>query len=991
MTGVFRRTERRRRRRLVPLGASGTQDLQPGLLASSATFYSPTVTTSYTLQPGLLASAATFYAPTVTATYDLQPGLLASAATFYAPTVTPGAVDLQPGLLASAATFYSPTVTATYDLAPSLLASAAIFYAPTVTTGNQLAPPLLASAATFYAASIQNDLQFLVPGLLASAATFYAPTVTPGAVDLQPGLLASSASFYLPTVTTSYSLAPGLLASAASFFSPTVTTGPVTVAPPLLASAATFYAATITQVQELLPPLLASAATFYSASIQNDLQFLQPPLLASNAVFYQHRIAVEGEAETTYAALEPVEQYAKKPDPVARKRRLQPPFNIRNWDVPPKQHHLGQQLSQLASYVVEEVPSEILSIIESDGNDPQIIVKTTMKTPLNNWNPGFAPDGRDVFIWAGGATQDININGMRTGKAGQVVFIHNPSDTWSIWLNHDQSGAQKGKKIHLQGDYRQEIPPGGTFGLVYLQRKWVPVQVSERGLHVQISLTAAQYNNWDPGLVPRRQPWIVELSATQDTSITGIAAGVEGQAIYLVNSDTSDQITLVYGSPSSSIENRLLLPLLRDVDLNSYESGALVYASSRWRLISRALETTEFIWDASSTLRRSYMVYHSWAAVHAAATAFNGPCWIVLHSDDDPDETFTIPNGSWSMNGGNIKIRSRGRNFTLAFAAGGTRLRNLEHIEAGEILGIDFGGQDPVEHRGQRLTLSDLETSSSPTYQACIDNTSDDGQGIFFRNVIFGAHSGSSKHYAKVSFLASTTDIKPQVVFHDCRLDNNRVLRSDGDVRVGVRGANTTFSANTSLFLPDTAGDDLQLAIEDGVLNGFGASWDSSWTGASGTTTVILEHDAEYTFINAAAGDWPSGTDPTDTEDAVLQNNALAVRTVHPDVISAALTASTFNWDPTNWDTCNVCVITPDTNTWSIGGFEAPTSGGTLIRHCVNGSNTDSFTLLHQNGTATAARRINCPNASTHTVNPLGSFILFYRESTSRWYLLGAA
>jgi hypothetical protein len=80
---------------------------------------------------------------------------------------------------------------------------------------------------------------------------------------------------------------------------------------------------------------------------------------------------------------------------------------------------------------------------------------------------------------------------------------------------------------------------------------------------------------------------IFRVSASAARNITGIAAGVDGQAILLVNTG-SFAITLKHESTSSTAANRFTVPWAGDYVMSANGGAALlVYftASSRWRVV----------------------------------------------------------------------------------------------------------------------------------------------------------------------------------------------------------------------------------------------------------------------------------------------------------------------------------------------------------------------------------------------------------------------
>jgi hypothetical protein len=93
----------------------------------------------------------------------------------------------------------------------------------------------------------------------------------------------------------------------------------------------------------------------------------------------------------------------------------------------------------------------------------------------------------------------------------------------------------------------------------------------------------ADQNNYSPGTGD-----IFRLTANAARNITGIVAGSSGQAILLINVDTTDAITLKHENASSTAANRLAVPWEGDYVLSAKGGAALlVYdaTASRWRVV----------------------------------------------------------------------------------------------------------------------------------------------------------------------------------------------------------------------------------------------------------------------------------------------------------------------------------------------------------------------------------------------------------------------
>ncbi len=93
----------------------------------------------------------------------------------------------------------------------------------------------------------------------------------------------------------------------------------------------------------------------------------------------------------------------------------------------------------------------------------------------------------------------------------------------------------------------------------------------------------ADQDNYSPGTGD-----IFRLTANAARNITGIVAGSSGQAILLINVDTTDAITLKHENASSTAANRLAVPWEGDYVLSAKGGAALLLydaTASRWRVV----------------------------------------------------------------------------------------------------------------------------------------------------------------------------------------------------------------------------------------------------------------------------------------------------------------------------------------------------------------------------------------------------------------------
>jgi hypothetical protein len=94
----------------------------------------------------------------------------------------------------------------------------------------------------------------------------------------------------------------------------------------------------------------------------------------------------------------------------------------------------------------------------------------------------------------------------------------------------------------------------------------------------------ANTNNYEPGAGKD----IFRLTADAARNITGIVARNDGDAILLINVDSTDAITLKHASADSTDVNRILVPWEGDYVLSAKGGAALLMydgTTDRWRVI----------------------------------------------------------------------------------------------------------------------------------------------------------------------------------------------------------------------------------------------------------------------------------------------------------------------------------------------------------------------------------------------------------------------
>ena len=122
------------------------------------------------------------------------------------------------------------------------------------------------------------------------------------------------------------------------------------------------------------------------------------------------------------------------------------------------------------------------------------------------------------------------------------------------------------------GTETQKVTIGAIVGLARTNTVESPAEIT------------ANRNNYEPGAGKD----IFRLTANAARNITGIVARNDGDAILLINVDSTDAITLKHASADSTDVNRILVPWEGDYVLAAKGGAALLIydgTTDRWRVI----------------------------------------------------------------------------------------------------------------------------------------------------------------------------------------------------------------------------------------------------------------------------------------------------------------------------------------------------------------------------------------------------------------------
>lgn len=262
----------------APEVQTGSQNLVVPLLASTATFYAPSVVQN--VAPGLHGPTSTLYAPSVVQL--VQPPLIGSSSALFAPSVVQ---VVTPGLHGPTSQLFGPSVTNLNTLVAPLIGSTEQTFAPSVV--QVVAPPLIGPGTALFAPTLTN-LNTLLPGLLGPDTTLYGPSVVQ---VVQPPLIGPTSQTFAPSVVQVVS--PPLLGPTSQTFAPTLTNLNTIVAP-LIGSTETLYSPTIAQITLVQPPLIGSTEALYSPTVTN-LNTLEAPVIGPNTALFGPSVVMEVE------------------------------------------------------------------------------------------------------------------------------------------------------------------------------------------------------------------------------------------------------------------------------------------------------------------------------------------------------------------------------------------------------------------------------------------------------------------------------------------------------------------------------------------------------------------------------------------------------------------------------------------------------------------------------------------------------------------------
>lgn len=187
------------------------------------------------------------------------------------------------------------------------------------------------------------------------------------------------------------------------------------------------------------------------------------------------------------------------------------------------------------------------------------------------------------------ATSDSRLSDQRVPTDGSVTDakiatagLSAASVNWAAiaaWAPN--TAYSKGELVSFRGvAYRRSV--AGTTGATFNAANWQQITPA-----INVVATASELSSWQNDYALPAGADIVRVSATTAVTITGVAAGWDGQAVLVINTG-SNAITLAHASTSSAAGNRFAVPWLGSYVMDANGGAALlVYdsTSSVWRVV----------------------------------------------------------------------------------------------------------------------------------------------------------------------------------------------------------------------------------------------------------------------------------------------------------------------------------------------------------------------------------------------------------------------
>ena len=220
------------------------------------------------------------------------------------------------------------------------------------------------------------------------------------------------------------------------------------------------------------------------------------------------------------------------------------------------------------------------------GSDDSLVTPTTLSdviTLANGANDNVAITAIQNFVIFGGGGASANISGFTAGRNGQRILISNLT-SYNVKLLHQSTSSSAGNRLTLPEGLSIYIKSTSTKELIYSGSIWLVIGNDDTlvtPFDATITIGAGANNNL---AVTNYQNFIALGTGGADPTVTGFAAGREGQRLLVLN-NTTYPIRLIDNSASSSAGNKLSLPRSIELTLDPASTKEFVYTSSYWFLV----------------------------------------------------------------------------------------------------------------------------------------------------------------------------------------------------------------------------------------------------------------------------------------------------------------------------------------------------------------------------------------------------------------------
>jgi len=182
----------------VLFGPSINQQINVGLIDQSGVTFAPQVNQSVAL--GLIDQSGIVFAFTIPSN-TVEPPLISSSVSIFSPTFSQNQ-SVQPGLIDQTGVLFNPTINQSVQL--GLINQSGVTFAPTITgAGQQVSPALINQSGVLFEPQVNQSVR---PGLIASTVSLFAPTFLR---EPSPPLIKSTVHLFFPDISQPGANQPG--------------------------------------------------------------------------------------------------------------------------------------------------------------------------------------------------------------------------------------------------------------------------------------------------------------------------------------------------------------------------------------------------------------------------------------------------------------------------------------------------------------------------------------------------------------------------------------------------------------------------------------------------------------------------------------------------------------------------------------------------------------------------------------------------------------